>query len=115
MPLNKDKNLKLYYSIGEVAKMFNVKESALRYWEKEFPQLRPKTGPRGIRQYTEKDIEQIRVIHSTIKISGHKIESARKIIYANREGAEKTSVVLSKLVETREELKALKKQLDSLV
>lgn len=115
MPLNKDKNLKLYYSIGEVAKMFNVKESALRYWEKEFPQLRPKTGPRGIRQYTEKDIEQIRVIHNMIKVRGHKIESAKKIIYANKEGVDKSSEVLTRLISAREDLKLLKKQLDTLV
>ena len=40
--LNTDKNLKLYYSISEVARMFDVNESLLRFWEKEFPQLRPK-------------------------------------------------------------------------
>ena len=49
--LNTDKNLKLYYSISEVAAMFDVNESLLRFWEKEFPQLNPKKGGRGIRQY----------------------------------------------------------------
>ena len=49
--LNTDKELKLYYSISEVARMFDVNESLLRFWEKEFPQLRPKKGGRGIRQY----------------------------------------------------------------
>ena len=42
--LNTDKELKLYYSISEVARMFDVNESLLRFWEKEFPQLRPKAG-----------------------------------------------------------------------
>jgi len=42
--LNTDKNLKLYYSISEVAAMFDVNESLLRFWEKEFPQLNPKKG-----------------------------------------------------------------------
>mgnify|MGYP000976230489 CR=1 FL=1 len=54
--LNTDKNLKLYYSISEVARMFDVNESLLRFWEKEFPQLRPKKGGRGIRQYRKEDI-----------------------------------------------------------
>ena len=45
--LNTDKELKLYYSISEVAKMFDVNESLLRFWEKEFPQLNPKKGGRG--------------------------------------------------------------------
>ena len=46
--LNTDKNLKLYYSISEVAAMFDVNESLLRFWEKEFPQLNPKKGGREI-------------------------------------------------------------------
>ena len=48
--LNTDKELKLYYSIGEVADMFGVNTSLLRFWEKEFPQISPKTAGRGIRQ-----------------------------------------------------------------
>ena len=47
--LNTDKELKLYYSIGEVADMFGVNQSLLRFWEKEFPQISPKTTGRGIR------------------------------------------------------------------
>ena len=43
MALNLNKNLKLYYSISEVAKMFGLNESTLRYWEQEFPFLKPKT------------------------------------------------------------------------
>ncbi len=50
---------KLYYSIKEVAQQINVTESLLRYWETEFPHLRPKTTGNRVRQYTEKDIEQI--------------------------------------------------------
>lgn len=42
MAYNSNKDLKLYYSIGEVARMFNVNESLLRYWEKEFPMISPK-------------------------------------------------------------------------
>ena len=59
MALNLNKNLKLYYSISEVAQMFGLNESTLRYWEQEFPSLRPKvSGPAKVRQYQEKDIEQ---------------------------------------------------------
>ena len=47
-----DKDLKLYYSISEVAQMFDVNESLLRFWEKEFPQLSPKKGSRGAVSYT---------------------------------------------------------------
>ena len=78
MALNLNKNLKLYYSIGEVAQMFELNESTLRYWEQEFPSLRPKvSGPAKVRQYQEKDIEQISVIHNLVKVRGFKIAAAK--------------------------------------
>ena len=55
-----DNSRKLYYSIKEVAQMMEVSESLLRYWETEFPHLRPKTTGNRVRQYTDKDIEQIK-------------------------------------------------------
>ena len=107
--------LKLYYSIGEVAKMFDVNESTLRYWEQEFPFLKPKnSGPSKVRQYTEKDIEQVRLIHSMVKVRGFKISAAKKLINANRKGADKKAEVISSLIDIRTELQALKKQLDYL-
>lgn len=115
MALNLNKNLKLYYSIREVAEMFGLNESTLRYWEQEFPFLRPKTsGPSKVRQYAEKDIEQIRLIHNLVKVRGFKISAAKKMINANRKGADKTAEVLSSLIEVRSELQSLKKQLDYL-
>jgi len=115
MALNLNKNLKLYYSIREVAEMFGLNESTLRYWEQEFPFLRPKTsGPSKVRQYAEKDIEQIRLIHNLVKVRGFKISAAKKMINANRKGADKTAEVLSSLIDIRSELQSLKKQLDYL-
>ena len=52
--LNTDKELKLYYSIGEVADMFGVNQSLLRFWEKEFPQISPKTTGRGYASIAKK-------------------------------------------------------------
>ena len=73
--LNTDKNLKLYYSISEVAAMFDVNESLLRFWEKEFPQLNPKKGGRGIRQYRKEDIETVKLIYHLVKERGiHTLE-----------------------------------------
>ena len=51
-----DNSRKLYYSIKEVAQMIGVSESLLRYWETEFPHLRPKTTGNRVRQYNVKDI-----------------------------------------------------------
>ena len=115
MALNLNKNLKLYYSIKEVAEMFGLNESTLRFWETEFPFLRPKTtGPAKVRQYQEKDIEQIRLIHNLVKVRGFKLAAAKKIINSNRDGADKTADVLSRLISVRNELQALKQQMDYL-
>jgi len=115
MALNQDKNLKMYYSIKEVAQMFGLKESTLRYWEQVFPYLKPKTsGPAKVRQYQENDIEQIRLIYNLVKVRGFKIAAARKMINANRKGADMKAEVLGSLIEIRSELQSLKKQLDYL-
>ena len=113
--LNKDKNHKLYYSIKEVAEMFDVNESLLRYWETEFPHLKPKTGGTKVRQYTEKDIGQIRLIYTLVKVRGFKLAAARKVLNANRDGADKNAKIMDKLLAVRDELQLLKKQLDGIV
>ena len=115
MALNPNKNIKLYYSIKEVAAMFDINESTLRYWESEFPQLRPKTQTgTKIRQYTEKDIEQLKVIYNLVKVRGFKLAAARKMLSANRDGVDKTADVLHTLLSVRTQLKELKQQLDGL-
>lgn len=114
MALNLDKNLKAYYSIKEVAEMFSLSESTLRYWETEFPHLKPRTTGNKVRQYSDKDIEQIRVIYNLIKVRGFKIAAARKMMNANRDGAEKSSKILEKLIKVRDELLVLKAQVDKI-
>lgn len=115
MALNLEKNLKRYYSIREVAGMFGVNESTLRYWEQEFPFLKPKTsGPAKIRQYQEGDIEQIRLIHNLVKVRGFKLAAAKKIINSNRNGADRKAEVLTRLLDIRNDLQALRKQMDYL-
>ena len=115
MALNEYKPKKLYYSIKEVAEMFGLNESTLRYWETEFPFLKPKTsGPAKVRQYQDKDIEQIKLIHNLVKVRGFKLAAAKKIINNNRDGADTTADVLTRLISVRDELQALKRQLDYL-
>ena len=113
--INSDKPSKLYYSIKEVAEEVGVNESSLRYWEKEFPFLKPKVSGNKVRQYTEKEIEQVKLIYNLIKVKGLKIAAARKYLSQNRAGAEKSSDVLDTLISVRDQLKELKKQLDGLV
>lgn len=105
---------KIYYSIKEVAQMIGVSESLLRYWETEFPHLRPKTTAGKVRQYTQKDIDQIKVIYNLVKVRGFKLAAARRMIQENRSGADKSALVLEKLSAVRDELKELKTRLDAL-
>ncbi len=115
MVLKKNPNLKLYYSISEVAEMFDLRESTLRFWEKQFPLLKPQTkGPSQVRQYTEKDIEQVRLIHNLVKVRGFKIAAAKQMMSANRKGVDKTAEVLERLQSIKEELCVLKRHLDGM-
>ena len=116
MPLNLEKNLKLYYPIKEVSQIIGVNESTLRYWETEIPQLKPKTqSGTKIRQYSAKDIELLKIIYNLVKVRGFKLAAARKMIKENPKGVEKSSEILDSLISVRDQLKDLKKHLDSLV
>jgi DNA-binding transcriptional MerR regulator len=115
MALNTEKNLKLYYSIKEAAEMVGLTESNLRFWEKEIPSLKPKTTGNGIRQYTEKDIENLKAVYNLVKVRGFKIAAAKKMLATNKEGVEKSARVIEGLMKVRDELKELKHQLDYLV
>lgn len=103
--MSADKSLKLFYSISEVAEMFKVNETLLRYWEKEFPkQINPRKSARGTRQYTAEDIDNIRLVYNLVKVRGMKIAAAREALHKNKEGEVKTLEVLSHLQSIREEL-----------
>jgi len=108
------KSRKTYFSIKEVAEKFGVNESLLRYWETEFPHLKPQTTGNKVRQYTQKDIDQIAIIYNLVKVRGFKLAAARKILNENREGVEKTAKVLESLIAVRDELQEMKRQLEKL-
>ena len=114
--LKKDKELKLYYSIKEVAQQLGVNESTLRYWEKEFPQLKPKTQALNkVRQYTAEDTELLKTIYNLVKVRGFKLAAARKMLNENRRGADRSSEVLETLISVRSQLQELKRQLGGMV
>lgn len=115
MALNPNKSLKKYYSIGEVAEMFDVTETLLRYWEKEFPTIQPRKSGRNVRQYTQEDIEEIRVIHNMVKVRGMKLAAARQAIAKNRSKENSTTELMGRLQQIRSELVALRRELDAIV
>ena len=114
MAYNPNKELKPYYSIGEVAKMFNVNESLLRYWEKEFPFISTKKAGGNIRQYRKEDIENIRLVYHLVKEKGMTLQGARQKLKMNRETTVRTTEILDRLKLIREERVSMRKELDYL-
>ena len=111
--LNTDKNLKLYYSIGEVVEMFGVNESLLRFWEREFPQLNPKKAGRGIRQYRKEDIETLKLIYYLVKERGMTLPGARQRMKDRRESTLRNFETVERLKAIREELIGMRDALDA--
>jgi len=102
---------KRYYSIGEVAKAFQVKPSLLRFWEKEFKEINPMIKSSGIRKYTKENIESISIIYTLLKKDGLTIQGAKKKLKSKDVSEEENLVILKKLNKIKEELKSLKKTL----
>lgn len=70
--------VKLYYSIGEVSKMFDVNTSLIRFWEKEFTVLKPKKNKKGNRLFTQKDVDNLHLIYHLVKEKGYTLDGAKK-------------------------------------
>ena len=98
---------KLYYSIGEISKAFNLNASLIRFWEKEFEILKPKKNSKGTRRYSLIDIEKLQTIHHLVKEKGYTLDGAKdqlKILNKNFEVIKKLEKVKSKLINIRNEL-----------
>lgn len=115
MALNINKNLKAYYSIREVAQIIGVSEPTLRYWETEFPFLKPRTTANKVRQYQDKDIENLKLVYGLVKVRGMKIAAARKAINANRAGVEHQTKIMERLLEVKTQLVELKEAMEKIV
>jgi len=98
---------KLYYSIGEVSKAFNVNASLIRFWEKEFEYLNPKKNVKGTRRYSSMDIEKLQVIHHLVKEKGYTLEGAKdqlKVLNKNFEIIKKLERIKANLINIKKEL-----------
>ncbi len=85
MPRKKKKIEKIYYSIGEVAKMFNVNTSLIRYWEEEFDIIKPQKNKKGNRLFTKQDIDNFYVIYHLVKERGFTLQGAKEKLKENKE------------------------------
>lgn len=101
---------KLYYSIGEVSEMVGEPQSVLRFWETEFTSLRPVKNRRGVRSYTERDVELVRRIHYLTRECGYTLEGVREQLRV-RPIVDPKQQVVNNLLELRQTLVALKETL----
>jgi DNA-binding transcriptional MerR regulator len=111
MPYKEPQIEKLYYTIGEVAKMFDVNTSLIRFWEKEFDIIKPHKNKKGNRLFTPADIENFHLIFHLVKEKGLTLKGAQKKLHDNKEGTENNFEVVKKLQDIRKLLVELKENL----
>jgi len=100
-------NVKIYYDTNEVAEMVGCEASALRFWEKKFPQLSPKRDSRNRRRYTERDIEVIRKIMHQKDKQGRTIKGAREQLRRKEE----SQLLIQRLLRIRKFLEEIQQKL----
>jgi len=103
---------KLFYSISEVATMFEVNQSNLRFWEKEFKQLKPKRNPKGTRFYTPEDIQVIKQIIYLVNEQKLTLDGAKRKLSQKKDSIAKQQEVVERLKLVREELIGISKALN---
>ena len=99
---------KLYYPIGDIANMFNVNTSLIRYWENEFDVLKPKKNAKGDRHFRPEDVKSLQLIYHLLRERKYTIEGAKEFLKNNKTAAQKFQIIqsLQKLKSFLLELKA---------
>lgn len=104
---------KLYYTIGEVARAFNVNTSLLRFWEKNFDIIQPKKNKKGNRYFSPEDVQNLKVIYHLVKEKGYTLEGAEQAL-RERKNIDQEVALISRLEWVKAELEIIKKSLDDL-
>ncbi|GEO06798.1 MULTISPECIES: MerR family transcriptional regulator [Adhaeribacter] len=111
MPFKEKDIEKQYYSIGEVAAMFEVAPSLIRFWETEFEVLKPKKSKKGNRLFTPKDIENLRIVYHLVKERGFTIQGAREVLKNKGVQTRDKYEIIQSLEKVRDFLTHIKNQL----
>ena len=112
MPYKEQKVEKLFYTIGEVAAMFSVNTSLIRFWEKEFDIIKPQKNKKGNRLFTKQDIDNFSIIYHLVKERGMTLKGAKKKMKENREDTLNDYQLLDSLNNLRQMLLEIKDELD---
>ncbi len=102
---------KLYYSIGEVAEIFNVAPSLIRFWESEFDLIKPKKNRKGNRQFTREDIDSVRTIYHLVKEKGFTLQGAKEMLRNDTNSVKDKIELIDSLKNVRRFLIELRDQL----
>ncbi|TND09999.1 MAG: putative transcriptional regulator [Bacteroidetes bacterium] len=111
MPYKESETVKLYYSIGEVARLFEVNTSLIRFWEKEFEILRPHKNKKGNRLFTQEDVDNLRIIYHLVKERGYTLQGAREKLKQNKNDTVDNAGIVHSLEKVKFFLLELKKEL----
>lgn len=112
MALLEKETEKLFYSIGEVADMFDVNTSLIRFWEKEFDVISPSKNKKGNRLFTKKDIENFKLIFHYVKEKGYTLQGAKEKLKNGGKDADTMKVeVIDRLKSIKEQLLKMKDSL----
>jgi len=106
--------MKRFYSIKEVAQMFDLNESTLRFWEKEFDVIAPQKNEKGTRFYLQEDIDQIRLIYNLLKKRGMTISGARQKLKDNKTETVNREEIADRLEKIKSELQQFINALDTI-
>jgi DNA-binding transcriptional MerR regulator len=93
---------KIYYSIGEVAEMFSVAPSLIRFWESEFEIIQPKKNRKGNRQFTKEDIDNVRTIYHLVKEKGFTLQGAKEMLKNDSQAVRDKMEMISALRRVRQ-------------
>jgi|SRR5919202_1245547 DNA-binding transcriptional MerR regulator len=106
-----DSSSKLYYGIKEVAEIFKINASKLRYYEKEFPTLQPKKNRSGDRVYTQADIDHLKEIFELINEKGYTLPGAREFLKKRETSRRESARLTTKLLELKAFLQQMRDSL----
>lgn len=106
---------KLFYTMGEVSEMFDVKPSLIRHWESQFDNIRPQRNKKGNRLFSPKDVELLKVVYHLVRERGMTLSGAKRVLKQQKAGEdlfsrdallmEHLQKIRALLLEVREELK----------
>ena len=112
MPYKEKETTKVYYTIGEVAKMFKVNNSLIRFWEKEFESIKPQKNKKGNRLFTVNDIETFKKIFHLVKDRGFTLDGAKKKLKEKTIDEVTNTDIVDSLRKIRQKLVDFKNELD---